>query len=216
MPANGKPKYTHYYQRLFMQELLQLPLQVQATLVAGYLGYIILKRDYRKTEKLSDMWMLILFLGLPTALTVQLCDSPWAYLSIISGPLIAFVWLKFAEARWTKFLHRNKVSHTVSSGDVWKTLSSHKGIAATEIKLFHKNGSAYACHGTSQFIGEPFEPFIMDDDGIAFYVTHVIKDGQDDWEEEDDVKLGPEHGSMITYFPRDDIKFLEMRYIKQG
>ena len=198
-----------------MQELLQLPLQVQATLVAGYLGYIVLKRDYRKTEKLSDMWMLILLLGFPTAITVQLCDSPWAYLALFSGPLMAFLWLKFAEAGWTGFLHRNKVSHTIGSGDVWKTLSSHKGIAATEIKLFHKNGDCYACHGTNQFIGEPFEPFIMDDDGIAFYVTHIAKAGQD-WVEEDDVTLGSEHGSMITYFPRDDIKFLEMRYRKQA
>ncbi|WP_201525898.1 hypothetical protein [Psychrobacter frigidicola] len=38
-----------------MQELLQLPIQIQATLVPGYLGYALLKRDYRKTEKITDM-----------------------------------------------------------------------------------------------------------------------------------------------------------------
>ena len=74
-----------------MQELLQLPLQIQATLVAGYLGYIILKRDYRKTEKLTDVWMFVLLLGLPTALTVQLWESNWAYLAVLSGPIIAYL-----------------------------------------------------------------------------------------------------------------------------
>ena len=198
-----------------MQELLQLPLQVQATLVAGYMGYIVLKRDYRKTEKIADMWLLILFLGLPTALTVQLIDSAWAYLSVFVAPIIAYIWLKWLESRWGSFLYRSQVSHTFNSGDVWKTLSSHKGVAATEIKLFHDNGNCYSCHGTHQFNNEPFAPFIMDDDGIAFYVTHTFEKDSEEWEEILDVKLDPEHGSMITYFPRADIKFLEMRYTEQ-
>ena len=40
-----------------MQELLQLPLQVQATLVSGYIGYVLLRRDHRTTEKLVDVWI---------------------------------------------------------------------------------------------------------------------------------------------------------------
>lgn len=62
-----------------MQELLQLPLQVQATLVAGFLGYCIYKRDHRNTEKATDMLLLVLLFGLPTALILQYFDnSPWA------------------------------------------------------------------------------------------------------------------------------------------
>ena len=197
-----------------MQELLQLPLQIQATLVAGYWGYIVLKRDYRNTEKLTDVWMLVLLLGLPTALTIQLCDSNWAYLAVLSGPIIAFIWVKFAEAGWTDFLHRSKVSHTISSGDVWKTLSSYKGIEATQIKLIHKDGRQYLCDDTNEFCGDVFSPFIMDDDGIAFYVTDTKNAGGTDWIEVADVKLSSEYGSMITYFPRTDIHFLQMRYIK--
>ena len=194
-----------------MQDLFHLPLQIQATLVAGYLGYVLLKRDYRKTEKMPDMWMLILLLGLPTALTLQLCDSNWAYLAVFSGPLIAFLWLRFVDYKWTDFLYKNRVSHNLNTGDVWKTLSSHKGVAATQIKLYHKDGTCYASHDTSQFLDEPFAPFTMDDDGIAFYVTHIAKEGED-WVEEEDVKLAADLGSMVTYFPRDDIKLLEMRY----
>lgn len=199
-----------------MQELLQLPLQIQATLVAGYLGYALLKRDYRKNEKITDVWLLVLVLGLPTAIILYLYDSTVAYLSVFSGPLFAYAWVKWLEPMWAEFLQRHHVSHHMNDGDVWKTLAAHKKVATTEIKLFHKNGTCYACHGTSQFIGEPFAPFIMDDDGIAFYVTHTIKQEQENWEEEDDVKLDSDQGSMITYFPRDDIKFLEMRYKKQG
>lgn len=197
-----------------MQELLQLPIQIQATLVAGYLGYILLKRDYRKTEKMPDMWMLILLLGLPTALTVQLCDSEWAYLAVLSGPLIAFLWLKFVEARWTSFLYKNKVSHTLSSGDVWKTLSAHKGIEATQINLINKDGKSYLCSDTGRFYGDVFAPFIIDDDGIAFYVTHTKGKEDANWVEMTDVKLTSEFGSKVTYFPRADVHLLDIRYIK--
>lgn len=197
-----------------MQELLQLPLQVQATLVAGYLGYILLRRDYRKTEKLVDVWMLILVLGLPTALAVQLWDSAYAYFSIPSGILIAYWWLTKGEKKWRDYLYKKKVSSTLNLGNVWKTLSSHKGVAATQIKLYHKDGTCYASQNTSEFLDEPFAPFTMDEDGIAFYVTHIAKAGEN-WEEEDDVKLADDLGSMVTYFPREDIKLLEMRYHKQ-
>ena len=195
-----------------MQELLQLPLQIQATLVAGYLGYIILKRDYRKTEKLTDVWMFVLLLGLPTALTVQLWESNWAYLAVLSGPIIAYLWLKFADYKWTDFLYKSKVSHNMNTGDVWKTLSSHKGVAATQIKLVHKNGNQYLCSSTMEFFGDVFAPFIMDEDGIAFYVTDTKGKEDVDWTEVGLVKLEPEFGSMITYFPRADIECLEMRY----
>lgn len=198
-----------------MQELLQLPLQIQATLVAGYWGYIVLKRDYRNTEKLTDVWMLVLLLGLPTALTVQLWDSKWAYIAVLSGPIIAFLWVKFAEAGWTDFLYRNKVSNTISSGDVWKTLSSDKSVAATQIKLVHKNGNQYLCDSTMRFFGDAFAPFVMDDDGIAFYVTDTKGKDSEIWIEVEQVQLGSEFGSMITYFPRADVEFLEMRYTKR-
>lgn len=198
-----------------MQELLQLPLQVQATLVAGYLGYVLIKRDHRKTEKLSDMWMLILLLGLPTAVTLQLCKSPWAYLIIFTGPFIAFIWLKVFEKRWDDFLYFNRVSHKLNDGDVWKTLSSHKGVAATQIKLVHKNGNQYLCNSTMRFSDEELTPFIMDDDGIAFYVTDTKGKDDTEWTVVTDVQLGVEYGSMITYFPRADVEFLEFRYVKQ-
>lgn len=197
-----------------MQEILQLPLQVQATLVAGYLGYVLLRRDYRKTEKLVDVWMLILVLGLPTALTIQLWDSPYAYCAIPSGLLIAYWWLTRGEGKWSDFLYKKNVSSTLGLGDVWKTISSHKKVGATQIKLYHKDGTCYACHNTVDFLDEPFAPFTMDEDGIAFYVTHIAK-AEQDWEEEDHVKLADDLGSMVTYFPRDDIKFLEVRYHKK-
>lgn len=198
-----------------MQELLQLPLKVQATLVAGYVGYVLLRRDYRNTEKLVDVWMLILVLGLPTALAVQLWDSVFAYLFIPSGLLIAYLWLTWGEEQWRNFLYKRNVSNTLNVGDVWKTLSSHKKVGAIEIKLYHKDGTCYASHDTSQFLDEPFAPFTMDEDGIAFYVTHIAKKGQN-WVKEDNVKLADDLGSMVTYFPRNDIRLLEMRYQKKA
>lgn len=198
-----------------MQEIIQLPLQVQATLVAGYLGYIVLKRDYRKTEKSADMWLLILVLGLPTAIIVQLCDSMSAYLSVFIAPILAFIWVKWLDSSWRQFLYHNQVSHRLNEGDTWNTLSSHKGVVATQITLTRKDGSCYLCQSTARFNDEPFAPFVMDDDGIAFYVTDFMGKDDKNWETVQDVKLSPEYGSLLTYFPREDIKFLEMRFTKQ-
>ena len=195
-----------------MQELLQLPLQVQATLVAGYLGYIILKRDYRKTEKLSDMWMLILFLGLPTALLIQFWDSSWAYASVLLGPLLALIWTKCIDKCWNKFLYDSKISNKVNEGDVWKTISSNKNVAPTQISLTTKDGACYLCEDATQFNGEEFASFVMDDDGIAFYVTDFLNPGESTWNEVEDVQLGEGLGSLLTYFPRENIRLLEMRF----
>lgn len=196
-----------------MQELLQLPLQVQATLVAGFLGYSIYKRDYRNTEKATDMLLLVLLFGLPTSLILQYFDnSPWAFLSVFIAPVMAFVWVKWCESRWVNFLYRQDVSHKVNQGDVWKTLSSTKGVAVTQIILYHKNGKRYMCDATVDFNGEPFAPFTMDEDGIAFYVTGVFSQGDTEWQMINDVKMSADYGSMITYFPRADIEFLDMRF----
>ncbi|MDO5770226.1 MAG: hypothetical protein Q4P13_12040 [Psychrobacter sp.] len=194
-----------------MQELLQLPLQVQATLVAGYLGYTILKRDHRKTEKITDVSMLILVLGLPTALLIQFCKSPWIYLTVLIGPTIAIIWTKGLERLWTTMLHNQHISHRINEGDVWKTLSSDKSVTVTQIKVFHENGNCYCCHDTSEFDRLPFAPFIMDEDGIAFYVTDTFDKMTDQWIASSDVTLDNDSGSMITYFPREDVKRLEMR-----
>ena len=198
-----------------MQELLQLPLQVQATLVAGYLGYVLLRRDYRKTEKIVDVWMLILVLGLPTALAVQFWDSVWAYVFIPSGILLAHCWLTWGEERWRKYLYEKNMSNTLNLGDVWKTLSTHKGVEPTQISLVNKDGKVYLCDNPSIFDGEPFAPFIMDDDSIAFYVTHTKSKEDEDWKEINDVKMSPEFGSSLTYFPRADVSLLDIRYTRK-
>lgn len=197
-----------------MHELLKLPLQVQAILVAGYMGYLIYKRDHRKNENQTDMLMLILLFGLPTALILHFDNDKIAYLSVFLGLLLALLWVKTLSKHWTNFLYKHDISHTLNEGDVWKTLSSTKGVAATQIILYHKNGKQYLCDGTVDFIGEPFAPFTMDDDGIAFYVTHVATNGGN-WVEVSDVKLQPEFGSKITYFSKSDIDLVDMRFIRK-
>ena len=197
-----------------MHELLKLPLQVQAILVAGYMGYLIYKRDHRKNENQTDMLMLILLFGLPTALILHFDNDKLAYLSVFLGLLFALLWVKTLSKHWTNFLYKHDISHTLNEGDVWKTLSSTKGVAATQIILYHKNGKQYLCNATVDFIGEPFAPFTMDDDGIAFYVTHTRKNGSDEWVAEENVKLQPEFGSNITYFPTGDIALMDMRFSK--
>ena len=198
-----------------MHELLKLPLQVQAILVAGYLGYLIYKRDHRKNENQTDMLMLILLFGLPTALILHFDNDKIAYLSVFLGLLFALLWVKTLSKYWTNFLYKHDISHTLNEGDVWKTLSSTKGVAATQIILYHKNGKRYMCAATLDFVSEPFAPFTMDDDGIAFYVTDVWDKDNNKWLEIQDVILQPEFGSNITYFPKADIEMMDFRFSRR-
>ncbi len=196
-----------------MQELIQLPLNIQAILVAGYMGYALYKRDNRKNESKTDMLILMLVFGMPTAIALQLCNSVWTYLWIFSAPVMAFIWLKLGQSYWQKLLYKTDVSYHADDGNVWKTLGSSKGIFAKQIVLYTKDDKQYLCNNTEDFYNDyhaPFAPFLIDDDGIAFYVTHTIMPTDDDWVEVEDV-INEQVGSTLTYFPRDNIRLLEMR-----
>lgn len=197
-----------------MNELINLPLQLQATLVSGYLGYILINRDHRKTEKLTDVWLMVLLLGLPTALAVQIWGSKWAYLSVLIAPLMAFAWVKWGKYRWFRFLQYSSVSHETGDGDAWKTLTTRKNVAVTQITVTLNNGNKYLCDNADHFKHNSFAPYVKDEDGIAFYVTHYcVKTGGDwgDWKKAN--VSDPDWGDEITYFPRHDIALLEMRCV---
>lgn len=197
-----------------MNELINLPLKLQATLVSGYLGYILINRDHRKTEKLTDVWLMVLLLGLPTALAVQIWVSKWAYLSVLIAPLVAFAWVKWGKYRWFRFLRWSSVSHETGDGDAWKTLTTRKNVAVTQIKVTLKNGNQYLCDNVHQFKDNSFAPYVKDEDGIAFYVTHYClktETGMGEWKET--LARNADWGDEITYFPRSDIAMLDMRYL---
>ncbi|PID66605.1 MAG: hypothetical protein CR975_02195 [Gammaproteobacteria bacterium] len=192
-----------------MQGLLDLPFQVQAVIVSGYIGYVIAHRDYRKTEKITDMWMMILIFGFPTGLLLTIFDSALAYSSIVIGPIIAFLWNKFGKKRFNELLRKAHISYETNEGDVWNTLATRKGVTITQLTVTLKNGRKYHCSDTAKFQNEEFTPCLIDDDGIAFYVDKFI-DSQGKWSEDDET-LG-KMGSLITYFPRNDITLLEARF----
>ncbi len=196
-----------------MNAIIELPLQIQAILVSGYLGYILINRDHRSTEKNLDVWLMILLLGLPTAITLKFCSSEWGYLSILIAPVIAFLWAKWGKYHWFRLLRSSNVSYETGDGDAWKTLTTRKNVAVTQITVTLKNGNKYHCENAHQFSHNSFAPYVKDDDGIAFYVTHYCtktKDGWGNWQKAINV-CNSEWGDEITYFPRADIAMLEMR-----
>ncbi len=194
-----------------MNSYLQLPLQVQAVLVSGYLGYFFINRNHNKL-KLMDIWLTILILGLPTALIVQSFVSKWAYASVLIGPVLGALWSWGGRSNLHRLLRWSDVSYETGEGDAWKTLTARKNARVTQITVTVKDGSKYLCDNAHAFVHNTFAPYVKDEDGIAFYVTHYCKkiNGEyGDWiatNVSDDV-----WGDEITYFPRANIELLEIR-----
>lgn len=193
-----------------MNTILELPLLLQIILATGYAGYVIAQRDYRKNERKTDMLLGVLLMGLPTALIILLVSSNWKYLSLMLPPILGWGWAAYGRQWLFKVLRLTNASYENNEGDVWNTLSTRKRIFATQITVRLKNGNLYHCNNTMLFKDEPFFPFTMDEDGIAFYVTeHKKPDGE--WKKDDEV-IDADWGASVMYFPRADIAHLDIRF----
>lgn len=192
-----------------MKDLLELPIYLQIVIASGYAGYVIAQRDYRKNEKNTDVYLMILLLGLPSGLMLTLWKSPWAYTSALFAPILGFLWAKYGKQSLFAFLNRTGAAHENNEGSVWDTLATRKGVIITQITVTLKNGRKYHCSDTAKYYTAEFSPCLIDDDGIAFYVDSFV-DSQGQWTTDHDVQS--KMGALVSYFPRNDIALLEVRF----
>lgn len=202
-----------------MNDLLNLPIYLQATLGCGYLAYIIARQGRRKNEKAYDV-----------VLGTILCSIPglgvWRLLEHFSFPLIStivfmlvasaltgIVWRKYLRRFWFDFLNEARISTNDDNPSTWTRLIQDTTITPTQIVVYLKDGKRLYCDDVHKFHNSPIPTMQYDREGnIAMYVTHTQSIGKE--------RKPAQHlqhdswGDMISYVPSSEIARVKLRYKK--
>lgn len=197
-----------------MSELLQLPLTVQLMLVGGYFGYAIATIGRGLRHRADETILQVLAFGacgiLATDAYVSFCPAAPGWTQTLALPLLAMLagvaW-RVKGYRWASWtMGALGVYRDDHEASVWHSIG--QAPAKWTFAFLHlKDGSVLEAefHDQPPF-PRPLADLMMNEDGIALYVTAVHRANgkriaKPDW---------PEAGAMISYVPRTEIVRLEM------
>ncbi|WP_455271603.1 hypothetical protein [Rhizobium herbae] len=216
-----------------MNELLKLPFEIQIVLVAGYLGYKLTTAARKVEHKTEDCLLQVLVFGtlgralsfVVTKLLVKLgYSAPTAvvdtdYRSVLIIGAIAIAGSILFALAWRRFLDR-AVKRLMSALNVYH--DDHETSALRSLTSANARWSFIQIHLTSGKIleslfhraeasGIPTKPLIINEDGIALYVTAVHR-AEGEREEFDTIASSGEN--IVTYVPRSEIKQIDIGWKK--
>lgn len=216
-----------------MNELLKLPYEIQIVLVAGYLGYKLTTVTKKVEHKTEDFLMQVLVFGtlgrafsyaiawLVTTLgywaPTTVVDTDYKSIILIGAIAIsgsvtfALLWRRYLET-WVKALmsylniyhddHETSVFRSITSANTrWSFIQVHLA-SGTILESWLKVPEQKAV---------PTRPVILNDDGIALYVTTIHPQEGDSRDCEHVTTSGE---SIITYVPRSEIKQIDIGWKK--
>ncbi|AFL52529.1 hypothetical protein ABIE78_001592 [Sinorhizobium fredii] len=216
-----------------MNELLKLPFEIQIVLVAGYLGYKLTTAARKLEHKTEDFLLQVLVLGtlgrafsyVVTKLAVKVgYSAPTAvvdtdYRSVLIIGTLAVVGSTFFALLWRRYLdraikqlmsalnvyhddHETSALRSLTSANArWSFIQIHLASGKILESLFHRAESS----------GIPTKPLIINEDGIALYVTAVHR-AEGEREDYDTITSSGEN--VITYVPRSEIKQIDIGWKK--
>ncbi len=216
-----------------MNELLELPWQIQIVIVAGYFSYASAYSGKRSSHKSVDTLAIILSFGGIGLLTLNLLDAWLAKNLIICGwdiskarnlilAALAVLFSLVCAIVWRRFLHEKigKILRQLSDTDddglhyCWDTLIQEKGVSFNQLNVRLKDGRTLESYPLHQFDESPNGNCVLGGDGsIAMYVTHITeKDGVR--REAQNVRC-QEEGDRITFIPVSEIAEVDIRRKKK-
>ncbi len=203
-----------------IEELLKLPIYLQATLGSGFLAYVIAYAGMREKERPIDLFLVIILLSMP-GLVVWLWLEQWQvplWGQVAEMLFVAFVvgvlWRKVGRKGWLRFVYWMGVSNSDDRLNVWQSLTQNMDVAPTDLMVVLKDGTKYLCNDTQQFKDAAMPQFYTDLNGnVAMYVTHWMKAEDKDWRESKNLYI-EEYGHLATYIPATEIQRIEIRQVK--
>ncbi|MBB3427938.1 putative membrane protein YcfT [Rhizobium sp. BK312] len=216
-----------------MNELLKLPFEIQIVLVAGYLGYKLTTATKKLEHKTEDFLLQVLVFGtlgrvfsyVVARLVMKL--GYWAptavvdtdYKSVATISVLAIIGSVGSALLWRKYLEKC-VKAAMSHMKIYH--DDHETSAFRSILSADARWSFIQVHLTSGKIleswlklpeqaGIPTRPVILNDDGIALYVTAIHPS---EGESRDCEQVTPAGDSIITYIPRSEIKQIDIGWRK--
>lgn len=202
-----------------MNDLLNLPIYLQATLGCGYLAYIIAAQGRRKNEKAYDVVLGTVLCSIPALVIWQLLEyfefplvSILAFMVVASG-LTGIVWRKHLRVFWFSFLNEARISTNDDNPSTWVRLIQDTAITPKQVEIILKSGKRLYCDDVHKFKNAAVPLMQYDHEGnIALYVTQTKALGKeikttksithDSW------------GDMLTYIPSSEIARVKLRFKK--
>lgn len=216
-----------------MNELLKLPFEIQIVLVAGYLGYKLTTAARKVEHKTEDFLLQVLVFGtlgrafsyavtkfavmLGYSAPTAVVDTDYKSVLVIGG--LAITGSVVFALSWRRYLDK-AVKDVMSYLNVYH--DDHETSAFRSVTSAKTRWSFIQVHLTSGTIleswlklpeqaGIPTKPVILNDDGIALYVTTIHpKDG----ESRDCEQVTTTGENVITYIPRSEIKQIDIGWKK--
>jgi len=216
-----------------MNELLKLPYEIQILLVAGYLGYKLTTATKKVEHKTEDFLLQVLVFGslgrvfsyVVSWLVVKV--GYWApttlvetdYTSVVVIGSLAVMGSVISALLWRRYLERG-LKAAMSYLNIYH--DDHETSAFRSVTSAKTRWSFIQVHLTSGKIleswlklpeqaGIPTKPVILNDDGIALYVTAIHSA---DGESRDCDHVTASGESIITYVPRSEIKQIDIGWKK--
>lgn len=217
-----------------LENLLQLPYQTLAILVAGYLSYRLAYTGRDTTHRTLDtLAIALVFAFVAQAASAGLLilynwkypvpsggELPlWAgYGASVGGIIVALLvaagWRKFTNKALPWVLRKLRISSADRNHAAWESVIANEDSGPSSITIVKKDGAKLMSEKLADFENAPFGPAILGNDGsVAIYVTHFKDNDAEKWEsnEVDYADWGPE----ITIIPADEIAEIRIRHSRK-
>ena len=216
-----------------MNELLKLPYEIQIVLVAGYLGYKLTTATKKAEHKTEDFLLQVLVFGTigrvmsylvadfvmmlgywaPTAVveTDYKSVAVISALAIIGSVVFALLWRRYLETCVKAVMSYLDIYHDDHETSAFRSVTSAK-TRWSFIQVHLTNGSILESWlKLPEQAGIPTKPVILNDDGVALYVTTIHPKDGDSRDCEQVTSTGE---NVITYIPRSEIKQIDIGWKK--
>lgn len=201
--------------------LLNLPWEIQLTLGAGYLAYLIACFGMRDHHKPADVTFGTLAFGLCAASVLALVPPaigwPRAIIAITAPPLAALLWRLWLGDALRRLARAINLSWSDDTPSAWyRVTQTNRQHYVTQIIVFLDDGTVLFCADTRRFVTSPFGPCVLGANGdVALYVTHAERPGDGSFFERDRVR-DPVHGDDMTYIPAARIREMRIRMLDRA
>ena len=200
-----------------MNDLFELPYEVQIVLVAGYLGYKVSTLGRGVVHRLEDILLQVLVYGLVGRISVMVLQTfagnlglpAVAAISIVSAVVMASVWRQFLAPKASSAMSYFRVYRDDHESSAWSSILATRA-QWTYVQVHIDDGRVLESVFGS-LPRTPSEPIIVNDDGIVIYVTSVYS--ADGTNRKVDV-VGNDQDYIVTYVPRSTIRQIEIGWRK--
>ncbi|MBP1858846.1 hypothetical protein [Rhizobium herbae] len=207
-----------------METLLKIPYELQIVLVAGYLAYKIISIGKGRNHRTEDFLLQVLSFGVAarsaTAATLWLLPKrmPLAVDEAVSVALVAILtctiavafgmlWRSLGERAARVMMNASGVYRDDHESSVWQSIMNQSA-KWTVVQIHLENGLVLEAN-FGQMKPFPKVPVIMNEDGMAVYVTGRYR--EDNSFEQYEI-TGNDGDITLTYLPKSSIKRVDVSW----